>query len=382
MQFAIVGCGYVADFYLATLANHPDLELVGVYDRDPDRGRRFADFHSRRLYKSYDELLDDKRVELVANLTNPDNHYEVSRRALEAGRDVYSEKPLATRLDDAEALVALAEARDLLLTSAPCSVLGETAQTLWKALRDGRIGMPRLVYAELDDGNVPLMSHQKWVSDSGARWPAKDEFEVGCTLEHAGYYLTWLTTFFGPARRITSFAHVLQPDKRIALDRVTADYATASLEFASGVIGRMTCSLYPPHDHRLRIFGDGGTLGIDASWDYGAPVKLSRRHRFTTRAEKHPALARVVGLGPRRLPLVRKPEFAYKTSGGSNPMDFCRGIAELAAARRDRRAPRLSARWALHVNELVLTMQDPAELGTQREIRTDFAPMEPMPWAR
>ena len=144
MRFAVVGCGFVADAYLATLKNYPDLELLGVYDRDAARCRQFAAYHNLHRYESYDLLLADDRVELVANLTNPDSHYEVSRRALHAGRHVYSEKPLATSLSGAEELVAIAEANQRLLACAPCSLLGETAQTLWRALREGRIGIPRL----------------------------------------------------------------------------------------------------------------------------------------------------------------------------------------------------------------------------------------------
>src|SRR5262249_49461000 len=152
------------------------------------------------------DVLDDPRVELVANLTNPSSHYEVSKAALEAGKHVYSEKPLAMDLDQARELVAIARAKRLHVTSAPCSVLGESAQTLWKSLRHGAIGKPRLVLAELEDGPVHLMRPQTWASDSGAPWPYKDEFEVGCTLEHAGYYITWFVAFFGPARSVTSFS--------------------------------------------------------------------------------------------------------------------------------------------------------------------------------
>lgn len=381
MRIAVIGCGYVADFYMATLGNHPELELLGVHDRDDARAKAFAAFHRvERIYPTLDAVLADDQVELVVNLTNPSSHYAVSRAALEAGKHVYSEKPLAMELEQAEALVALAEQRGLQINGAPCSILSETAQTLWKALRDGRIGTPRLIYAELDDGNVPRRDYVNWISASGAPWPAKDEFEVGCTLEHAGYYLTWLTAFFGPAHRITSFSKNVQPDKGIPLDVMTPDFATACVEFISGPVARFTCSLYAPHDHRLRIFGDEGTLGTQDVWDYGSRVTLATRNRWTGRAEKYPTLAKMVGLGPATLPLVRKRQFQFKTKG-SNPMDFCRGIAETAAAAREGRDSRLSARWSLHVNELVLTMQHPERYGVTREVTSRFDPLAPMPWA-
>src|SRR5215468_9141374 len=154
MRLAIVGTGYVADFYVKTLPNHPELELVGVFDRDRPRMDRFAKFHTQvekgelHKYDSLAALLADPRVELVLNLTNPSSHYEVSKAALEAGKHVYSEKPLSMAYAEAESLVALAKTKGLEIGGAPCSLLGETAQTLWKALRDNKIGPVRLVYAE------------------------------------------------------------------------------------------------------------------------------------------------------------------------------------------------------------------------------------------
>jgi hypothetical protein len=63
-------------------------------------------------------------------------------------------------------------------------------------------------------------------------------------------------------------------------------------------------------------------------------------------------------------------------------MDFCRGIAEVAEAVRERRPSRMSARFALHVNEVVLALQDPTGMGAVRTLQSTFEPIEPMEWAR
>lgn len=382
MNFAIVGCGFVADLYMNALAYHPELRLTGVWDRDPKRLAAFTTHHQVVAYGSYEALLADPSVKLVANLTNPREHFGVSEAALHAGKHVYSEKPLATELQQATQLVELAEAKGLLITSAPCSVLSETAQTIWKLLDDGQIGTPRLVYAELDDGNVAAMNHGSWISPSGAPWPARDEFEVGCTLEHAGYHLTWLTAFFGPVRRMTSFARVVQPDKGLPDLQPAADYATACLEFHNSVTARLTCSIYASHDHRLRIFGDEGTIGIDRIWDYGAPVHLSKRHKWTHRVEKYPLFGTLTGLGPRKVPLVRKAAVSGIGLWGKNAMDFCRGIADLAHAITHATQPTMTARWALHITEVVLAMQSPNVYGDVRDIQHQFKPLKPESWAR
>jgi len=380
---ALVGCGYVADYYMGTLPNHPQLELAGVYDRDGARSKRFCQHYDVPQIDSLDDLLSDSRVNLVVNLTNPDSHYEISKACLEAGKHVYSEKPLAMQMDRAEELVELAESRELYLASAPCNFLSETAQTVWKALRDDSVGPVRVVYAEMDDGLVHRRTYRDWISESGSPWPAIDEFEVGCTVEHAGYYLTWLTAFFGPATSVTSFASCQIPDKLtdVPLDPpATPDFSVACVQFENDVVARLTCSIIAPHDRSLRIIGDDGILSIKDCWDYGSPVYKSSRTPLALRAEKYPLAAKLLGLGGRKVSLVRKANFAY-SGKGADPMDFARGVAELADAIREGRPCRMAARHALHVNELTMAIARPDENGVPHRVRTSFEPIEPMPWA-
>jgi len=382
MRVATVGCGYVADYYAATLPNHPQLELVGTTDRNPQRLARFSAHYDVRAYASLDELLADPSIDMVINLTNPSSHFEVSLACLEAGKHVYSEKPLAMQLDQARRLVELAEQRGLGLSAAPCGVLGESAQTAWKALRQKLLGKVYLAYAEMDDGLIHRTNYREWLSESGAPWPYQDEFEVGCTLEHAGYYLTWLLAFFGPARAVTSFAKHMIQDKHTdrPLTRDSPDFSVACIEFASQTVARLTCSIAAPPDRSLRIIGEDGVLFVKDCWDYGSSVYIRKRTPFTIRMEKSAWASRLLPLVTRRYPLVKKPTFQYR-SAGATPMDFARGVAELADAVAENRPCRLSARFSLHVNELVLAIHDSAQGGTPRELESTFEPVEPMPWA-
>ena len=252
---AIIGTGFVADLYMSSLQTFPDIALRGVTDRDPDRLAAFAAHWNVPAADSIPALLETCAPgDLILNLTNPGSHYAVSRECLEAGHHVYSEKPLAMSLGDARALHDLARDKGLMLASAPCSFLSETAQTLWAALRAGEIGTPLAVYAELDDGFISQAPYQGWISASGAPWPARDEFEVGCTLEHAGYYLTWLMMCFGPVRHVVAGAAELDKDK---LDGAPTapDFSVGILYFDNGVVARLTCSIIAAHDHALRVFG-------------------------------------------------------------------------------------------------------------------------------
>ena len=247
-KVAIIGTGFVADLYVSSLRTFPSIEIVGAFDINPSRLNSFCQFWKIKATESMEELLAEGSAapDLVLNLTNPHAHYEVSHACLSVGRSVYSEKPLAMTLDEASVLCELANERGLQLSSAPCSVLGESAQAVWKALREDRIGTPRLIYAELDDDFIPKAPYMKWSSQSGAPWPAQDEFEVGCTLEHAGYYLTWLMAMFGPIRTVVAAsAHLLEAAGTAAALH-GPDFSSAILFFHSGVVARLTCSIIAP----------------------------------------------------------------------------------------------------------------------------------------
>lgn len=121
--------------------------MIAVADRNAARARRFADHHGLTADESPSALLADERTDLVVNLTNPRRHVGATTTASEAGKHVYAEKPLAMDPTAAVQLVEPAGSKNLQLSAAPCSPLGKSAQTLWKAIRDKRVGTIRLVYA-------------------------------------------------------------------------------------------------------------------------------------------------------------------------------------------------------------------------------------------
>ena len=273
----LVGCGFVADLYMRSLASFPQVQVLGAHDRDPARMAAFCAHWKIRELPTMDVLFEAMpRDGVILNLTNPGQHHAVNRACLEAGFHVWSEKPLAVTMEQARDLHDLAASRGLQLASAPCSVLGEAAQTLAHAVRTGVAGAPRLVYAELDDGYIPQAPLEAWISESGAPWPYVDEFRVGCTLEHAGYYLSWLIAMFGPVRTVVAASAGVIPDKRGVTD-AAPDVSVATLFFHSGMVARLTCSIVAPHDHRIRVVGEDGVLEMAKAWDNAAPLKYRRR---------------------------------------------------------------------------------------------------------
>ncbi len=369
----LIGCGFVADLYMRSLRAHPGVAVHGAYDRDPARAAAFvAHWGVPVLPDLADSLAATPQGGVVVNLTNPSQHYRVNRACLMAGHHVYSEKPLATAMDEARALHALAAEKGLLIASAPCSVLGEAAQTLGHAIRTRVAGQPLLVYAELDDGFVPQAPLDKWGSESGAPWPYADEFRTGCTLEHAGYYLSWLIAFFGPVRRVTATAASVIADKRGVTD-AAPDVSVATLTFHAGMVARLTCSIVAPHDHRIRVVGTDGVLEMARAWDNNAPLRYRRRFTLRRRLLEHPFGKRIRLSGPTHPKLGRR---------GAAAMNFALGPVEMLAAIAERRPCRLSADFALHLNEVTLAIQNAGAEGASVSMTTTCEMMEPMPWAR
>lgn len=382
MKIGVVGCGYVVDDYLRTLPDHPELTLAGVTDLDRTRAEGVAERYRTRCYPTTAAMLEDPSVDLVVNLTHPQSHHEVSRAALLAGKHVYSEKPLSLVAEDAQDLAALARERGLMLSGAPCNLLGDSWVAVRRLVRDGAIGRTRVVYAELDDNPIYLMHPEEWRSESGTPWPYLNEYEVGCTLEHAAYHVAALAALLGPVREVTSFASCLVPDKTtvpLSPPR-TPDFSVACLTFDGGVVARLTCSIVAPYDHRVRLVGDEGMVVLDEVWHNRSPVRhetftqLSLNARKLRAVRHSPLLGRLAGVEgrPHRYPAAPRPDAAPPTAAPGRSLfttvkgalrrrqmtslDFLLGIADMERARREGRDPVVTPEFLLHVSEVTLAV--------------------------
>ncbi|HEY1791178.1 MAG TPA: Gfo/Idh/MocA family oxidoreductase [Verrucomicrobiae bacterium] len=395
MATAIVGCGNISAFYCNAIRRHPILEFVGVTDRNSERAAMYASYYSVRKFDSLEDVLNDRNIELIINLTNPRSHFEISKAALEAGKHVYSEKPLAMSFSEAQELVTLAGKKGLAVASAPSRVLAETSQTMWKALRENVVGKVHAAYAEMDGGLIFRSDYKDWTNQLGIHWPYEDEFSVGCTIEHAGYAVSWLAAFFGPVDTVTTFGtrQVTDLGCHIDSEALPPDLTVACLKFKSGIVARLTSSWIAPSDHSLRIFGDTGVLSTRDIWAPKSPVCITRSKSVT--------------IGPKtvtfpwktKYPLAKLPKGASAAEGIlSSPrsiiralkcrlhhlkkrVDFCIGPVEVASSIREERPCRLSPQYCLHNTEIVLAIHNSLPTGSNHKVTTTFDPIEPMPWA-
>lgn len=405
MNIAFVGCGYVFDIYMRTRWAHPELDVRGVFDIDEVRSRVVSEYYGLHVYPSYEALLADPDVQVVVNLTSIRSHYETVRRALEAGKHVYSEKPVTIDLEQTRALFEIARDRGLVLTGAPCNLFSDAVNTMWKAVSDGAIGKPVLVYAELDDNPAHLMGLEKVRSPTGAPFPYQEELQEGCTVEHVAYHLVWICAMFGPATGVTAFSKnvVAKKTDTPLFPPDTPDFSVACLDFASGAAARITCSWVAPRDHRLRIIGEAGEITADNAFHDQSPLHLERFSRVGLTARKaytlrtQSLLGRWFGIGGRRLPLLKRwkshalgeergARRSYKQKFVSwlrrreiYAQDKFLGIAEMVRALDEGRAQPMPADFLLHLNELTLMIQRAGPVGIATRPTTTFQPIATPP---
>ncbi|HWQ15881.1 MAG TPA: Gfo/Idh/MocA family oxidoreductase [Roseiflexaceae bacterium] len=359
LNVAIVGCGNIAGPYAATLRPYEHIHLLGASDIDPARARAFVQEWGGQAYESLDDVLADERVDLIVNLTIHHAHPEVITKCLNAGKHVHSEKPLAMTYAEAKALVDLAEQRGLRLSCAPITFMGEAQQTAWREIRSGRLGPVRVVYCEVNWGRI-----ESWHPNPGPF------YEVGALFDVGVYPLTLVTTFFGPARRVTAYGTVLYPDRvtreGVPFHITTPDWVVAAVELANGTVVRLTTNFYVGHHGKqkgLEFHGDLGSLYIDSFQNFDAAVEYSP-----------------FGGSYEPVPLVR-PGFSMPYGERRLPTEWGRAVVEMADAIAEGRPQRATGAQAAHVVEICEAISISMRKGEPVAVTSSFTPPAPMEWA-
>ena len=355
LKVVVVGCGNIAGQYGEALRRCPEISILGAQDLDPARAQDWAAKHGGKAYASLDAVLADPGVEAVVNLTIQQAHVEVVTRALQAGKHVHSEKPLAPTYAEAKQLVDLAKSRGLRLSCAPVTWLGESQQTTWKLLREGRIGTPRVAYATVDWGRL-----ETWHPNPVPFYAAGPVFDV------AVYPISLLTAWFGPVKKVTAGGGLLLPDRTTKDGKpfriTTEDWTAAVLELTGGLQVRLTANFYVMNASQwqatLDLHGDTGS--INTEWYTAtAPVRWCPN-----------------GGSYRRIPLVRE-----AAGTGRWYVDWSAGVVGLWGGLRFNRPHPTTGAHAAHVVEVMEAVHRSLREGRSIHLGSDFHAPEPQPWA-
>ena len=302
-------------------------------------------------YESTAALLADPDIRIVVVLVPVGAHYSVIREALNAGKNVYTEKTMTETAEQARELCTLAEEKHLYLGSAPDTFLGTGFQTARKAVDDGLIG-------EINSFNISITRNNDLLT---AMFPFLRLSGAGALRDYLVYYLTVLVSILGPVKNVSAVLKTPYPKRMNGvpetkgygemIDTPNEAVIAAVLEMASGVIGTV-------HEDNETVAFDRADFtfcGKDGVLVLGNPNKFGDEVKVLKSEGWHAAE-----------PAILAPEGYYS--------DNARGIgpAEMASAMAEGRPNRTDKYMALHVLDVIEAMEKSSREGRKVEITSAF----------
>lgn len=352
----VLGAGAIAEPYYRALKAWPQLRLIACASKSMASARTMAARHGIAAVAP-EMLLADPEIDVVVNLTPIQAHFETGMAVLEAGKHLYSEKPLAARTAEGLALLAAAAARGLRVGCAPDTFLGSAHQEARAALDAGRIGTP--IGAALFLGGKGV---EAWHPNPEPFYAAGG----GPVADHAPYYLSQLVNLLGPVAAVSGIGSRPATLRTLGSrgregQRIMAEVdttAVAVLEMVGGqlVTLAMSWDMGPHRRTPLEIYGSGGSLqNPDPNWSDG-PVRLVGVDGSVTELD-HSAR-----------PFFRPTMITFQ----GNAVAYYRlsGLVDMSEAIAQGRPHRASGELALHVLEVIEAVRLSGERGGRIALET------------
>jgi predicted dehydrogenase len=264
IRTAVIGCGSVSGQYLPVLTKSPYVEVVSVCDIKPERAKKRAEqFKVPNWYPHIDKLLAGEPFDFMVTLTDMQEHEHLNRQALEAGKHVWSEKPIANSLAAGQKLLELAKKKNVRLWGAPITVQSPQFAFMAKTVNSGKLG--RIAAAHADYGH------------EGPGWSAFFYEKGGGSMpDLAVYNITSLTGLLGPAKSVTAMLSIVTPERTVEdkgrIKVTEEDNAMVLMDHGKGIISHVQSgfNFFNPHGHEGRnetrhtisIVGSRGYVGM------------------------------------------------------------------------------------------------------------------------
>lgn len=272
-RVGVIGAGSISDIYLSSSKRFANYEIIGVADLDVKKAQEQAVKHGIPFAGTAEELTSKDDVDLIVNLTIPGAHAEVSLKALQAGKDVYSEKPLSITYKDGLRVMEEAKRSGLRVGVAPDTFLGAGLQTCRHLLDSGVIG-------------DPIGASAFMLGRGPESWHPNPEFfykkGAGPLFDLGPYYITALISLLGPVKSIVSMNKMTRAEREITSEPLAGTkikvevptHVSSLLEFESGVTTTFMTSfdVYETKLPRIEIYGTKGTLIVPDPNGFDGPV--------------------------------------------------------------------------------------------------------------
>lgn len=345
-KIGLLGCGAIAPKYLQNLKGDlsATVDIAACADLDRDLAQSRADEFGIPRVMSTEDMLAEPDIDLIVNLTPAPAHYRTSLQVLEAGKHLFTEKPLCLDLDEGRKLLEAASSRQLKIGGAADTFLGGGLQLCRRLLKDGAVGEPIAAQALWGLGGFGFERYHKVFS--------------GALLDLGPYYLTALVHLFGSVKSVTGIAEIRFPKrtdsasgKEFEIDR--ASTAAAALSFESGLVATCiaTQDVYG-YFPKVEVFGREGRMTLSDANMYGGSVET-----------QNPQETRKVNANS---------SDGYVTSGRGL------GVAEMALAMQQGREPRASGQLLFHILEVMLAFYHSSDEGKRIDLQSKAPKLEPM----
>ena len=276
LRVAVIGCGSVSNRYLPQLLSSPLIQVVSLCDIKPERAVEQNKQYNvnAKTYTNIDQMLAGEPFDMMVTLTDMQVHGELNKKALMAGKHVWSEKPMANTYAEGKALLDLAKRKKLRIWGAPAVVNSPQFAFMNKTIQEGKLG--RLASAHGQYGHT------------GPTWSAFFYEKGGGSMTDLGVYnMATLTGLLGPARSIMAMTSIVNNERTVddkgKIKVEAEDNAHVLLEHDKGVISHVMCGFnyFDPHGHEatnqslhsIQIYGDHGNMRlIGYDWETNGVV--------------------------------------------------------------------------------------------------------------
>lgn len=271
INVGVIGCGDVAlRAYLPGMQELADrVKVVALFDVVEERVANAAALFPGQdvaTYTSYDDFLGHTAMDLVFNLTPAPLHRDITARALEAGYSVFSEKPIAATVEQANELIAIAKEHGKYFFCAPATLVTGKFRTIKQYIADGKLG--DLVFARVEFSSRGPGGWRGYQGDPRVFYTPG----VGPMIDMGVYGLTVLTGLFGPAKRVSAIGGITVPERVNLVDRfygetiqVTGnDLYSINLDFGNNTYAHLLASFASPgsKDQIFELQGTKGAISV------------------------------------------------------------------------------------------------------------------------
>ena len=288
LRIGIIGCGSVSNRYIPHLQTSSLIEIVSLcdikYERAVAQNKQYN--VNAATYPNIDQQLAGVPFDMLVTITDMQAHGGLNKKALQAGKHVWSEKPMANTYAEGKALYDLAKGKGLRIWGAPAVVNSPQFAFMSKCIQEGKLG--RVASAHGQYGHT------------GPGWSAFFYEKGGGSMPDLGVYnMATLTGLLGPAKSVMAMLSIVNPERTVddkgKIKVEAEDNAHVLFEHEKGMISHVMCGFnyFDPHGHEagsqalhsIQIYGDKGNLRLigydwetngvvlDNSWD--EPPKLS-----------------------------------------------------------------------------------------------------------